>query len=39
MNLREIGWSGVDWVDLALDRNQHRALMNTAMTFRFYRLL
>jgi hypothetical protein len=23
--LREIGWNGVDWIDLALDRDQWRA--------------
>jgi hypothetical protein len=22
MDLREIGWDGVDWIDLAQDRNQ-----------------
>jgi hypothetical protein len=34
MNLREIGWGGMDWVDLALDRNHWRALVNTIMNFR-----
>jgi hypothetical protein len=34
MDLREIGWSGMDWIDLAQDRNQWRALMNTVMNFR-----
>jgi hypothetical protein len=29
MNLREIGWGGMDWIDLAQDRNQWRALVNT----------
>jgi hypothetical protein len=29
--LREIGWGGVDWIDLAQDRNQWRALMNIVM--------
>jgi hypothetical protein len=29
MDLREIGWDGVDWVDLAQDRDQWRALVNT----------
>jgi hypothetical protein len=28
MDLREIGWDGVYWVDLAQDRDQWRALMN-----------
>jgi hypothetical protein len=26
MNLREIGWNGMDWIDLAQDRDQWRAL-------------
>jgi hypothetical protein len=29
MDLREIGWSGMDWIDLAQDREQWRALVNT----------
>jgi hypothetical protein len=31
MDLREIGWNGVDWIDLAQDRHPWRALVNTAM--------
>jgi hypothetical protein len=31
MDLREIGWDGVDWIDLAQDRDQWRALLNTVM--------
>jgi hypothetical protein len=31
MDLREIGWTGVDWNDLAHDRGQWRALVNTVM--------
>jgi hypothetical protein len=23
MDLREIGWDGVDWIDLAQDRDEH----------------
>jgi hypothetical protein len=26
INLREIGWEGMDWIDLAQDRDQWRAL-------------
>jgi hypothetical protein len=29
MVLREIGWEGVDWIQLAQDRDQWRAVMNT----------
>jgi hypothetical protein len=31
MDLREIGWDGMDWIDLAQDRDQRRALVNTVM--------
>jgi hypothetical protein len=31
MDLREIGWNGMDWIDLAQDRDQCRALLNTLM--------
>jgi hypothetical protein len=31
MNHREIGWGGMDWIDLAQDRDQWRALVNTVM--------
>jgi hypothetical protein len=31
MNLREIGWDGMDWIDLAQDRDQWRALVNTVI--------
>jgi hypothetical protein len=29
--LREIGGDGMDWIDLAQDRDQWRALVNTVM--------
>jgi hypothetical protein len=34
IDLREIGWDGMDWIDLAQDRNQWRALVNIVMNFR-----
>jgi hypothetical protein len=34
MGLREIGWGGMDWIDLAEDRHQWRALVNTGMNLR-----
>jgi hypothetical protein len=33
-DLREIGWDGMDWIDLALDRDQWRALVNTVINLR-----
>jgi hypothetical protein len=34
MDLREIGWGDMDWIHLAQDRNQWRALVNTVMNLR-----
>jgi hypothetical protein len=34
MDLREIGWFGMNWIDLAEDRDQWRALVNTVMNLR-----
>jgi hypothetical protein len=34
MDLRDIGWDGVDWIDLAQDRDQWRALVNKVINFR-----
>jgi hypothetical protein len=34
MDLTEIGWDGVDWIELAQGRNQWRALVNTVMNLR-----
>jgi hypothetical protein len=30
----EIGWDGVDWMDMAQDRGQWRALVNTVLNLR-----
>jgi hypothetical protein len=30
-DLREVGWGGMDWTDLAWDRDQWRAPVNTVM--------
>jgi hypothetical protein len=32
--LNEIGWDGMDWIELAQDRDQWRALVNTVMNLR-----
>jgi hypothetical protein len=34
MNLREIGWGGMDWIDLAQDKDQWRDLVNTVINLR-----
>jgi hypothetical protein len=31
MDLREVGWDGVDWIDMAQDRDQWRALVNMVL--------
>jgi hypothetical protein len=31
MNLSEIGWDRMDWIDVARDRDQRRALVNTVL--------
>jgi hypothetical protein len=35
MDLSEIGWGSVDWIQLAQDRDRWRALVNTVMNLRF----
>jgi hypothetical protein len=34
MDLEEIGWDDRDWIKLAQDRDQWRALVNTVMNLR-----
>jgi hypothetical protein len=34
VDLREIGWDGMDWINQAQDRYQCRALVNTVMNLR-----
>jgi hypothetical protein len=34
MDFRETGWGGMDWIDLAQDRDQWRALVDTVMILR-----
>jgi hypothetical protein len=34
MDLRVIGWDGMDWIELAQDRDQWKALVNAAMNLR-----
>jgi hypothetical protein len=35
MDLREIGWEVVEWMHLAQDRDQRRAVVNTEMNLLF----
>jgi hypothetical protein len=34
IDLGEIGWDGRDWIELAQDRDQWRALVNTVMNLK-----
>jgi hypothetical protein len=36
IDLREIGWDGIDCIDLAQDRDQWRALANTVMNLQVH---
>jgi hypothetical protein len=33
-DLREIGWDGIDWIELGQNMDQWRALVNTVMNLR-----
>jgi hypothetical protein len=33
MDVREIGWDGVDWINIAQDRDQWRTLVNIVLYF------
>jgi hypothetical protein len=35
MNIREIRWGGIYWIDLVQDRDQLRALVNMVMNLQF----
>jgi hypothetical protein len=39
LDLGEIGWGGMDWIELAQDKDQWRAPVNMIMNFRFHEML
>jgi hypothetical protein len=39
MDLREIGWNDMDWIDLAQDMDQWRALVNMVMNLQVHKIL
>jgi hypothetical protein len=34
VDIKEMGWEGVDWIHLAQDRDQWQAVVNTVMNLR-----
>jgi hypothetical protein len=34
MDLREVGWGDVDWIDRAQDRNRWRSVVNSVLNLR-----
>jgi hypothetical protein len=34
MDVQEVGWGGVDWIDMVQDRDRWRAVVNAVMNLR-----
>jgi hypothetical protein len=34
IDLRQIGWGGMEWIELAQDRDRRKALLNTVINLR-----
>jgi hypothetical protein len=39
IDFRKIGWDGMDWINLAENRDQWRALVNTVMNLGYHKIL
>jgi hypothetical protein len=39
MDLREIGWDGLEWINMAQNRDQWMALVNTVLNLRIPKIL